>query len=96
MSTHLLHGEALLVVTAGDAENVASKLVTEAATVEFLCHPHVVHSPQLALVIDLDALLAASGRVCNVQLHARKRDIQSTMEEVSLCQGLPVILRAVT
>lgn len=65
----LLHGEALLVVTASDAENVALELVTDGVARDFLTHAAVHEDAELTLIFDLDELLGAIGRVGDVQLH---------------------------
>jgi len=64
----LLHGETLLVVTAGDAEDVASELVAELLSVHLLGDALVVQAAELLLVIDLDELLVSGDGVCNVKL----------------------------
>lgn len=68
----LLHRETLLVVTTGDAHHVALELVAEGIDGNLLGHALVVEDTQLALVGDLNELLAASGRVGNVQLHTHR------------------------
>lgn len=65
----LLHGEALLVVAAGDAEDVALELRADAVALDFLAHAFLHEAAQLALVFDLDELLGAVGRVGDVELH---------------------------
>lgn len=64
----LLHRETLLVVTSGDADDVSLELVTKSIDGDLLGHALVVEDAQLALVVNLNELLAASGRVGNVQL----------------------------
>jgi hypothetical protein len=66
----LLHGETLLVVSAGDAEDVALELVADGVTGDLLAHALLHEDGELALIFDVDELLAAVGRVGNVQLHA--------------------------
>lgn len=65
----LLHGEALLVVAAGDSEDVALELVADAVAGHLCAHALLHEDAQLALILDLDQLLRAVGRVGNVQLH---------------------------
>ena len=65
----LLHGEALLVVAAGDAEGVAGELVAHAVARHLLAHAPVHEDAELALLVDLDELLRAIGRVGHVELH---------------------------
>jgi hypothetical protein len=69
----LLHREALLVVAAGDPKDVALVLVAEVGAVDLGGHAQVVQRPQLALILDLDADLAARGRVGDVELEGRGR-----------------------
>jgi hypothetical protein len=65
----LLHREALLVVAAGDAEDVALKLVADAVARDLLAHTAVHEDAQLAVILDLDQLLRAIVGVGNVELH---------------------------
>ena len=65
----LLHGETLLVVAAGDLEDVALELVAQAVALDFGAHATVHEDAQLALIVDLDQLLRAVGRVGDVELH---------------------------
>ncbi|KAG7274524.1 hypothetical protein CRUP_025717 [Coryphaenoides rupestris] len=67
----LLHGEALLVVAAADAHHVA--LEEEEEPPGGVCgdlgrHPLLVESPQLALIVHFDQLLAASRGEGDVEL----------------------------
>ncbi len=64
----LLHREALLVVAAGDAEDVALPLVAEGFGLDFLAHALLVEAADLLLVVDLEEFLRARGRVRYVQL----------------------------
>lgn len=65
----LLHREALLVVAAGDLEDVALELVADAVAGHFGPHPAVHEHPELALVFDFDQFLRPVGREGDVQLH---------------------------
>ena len=65
----LLHGEALLVVAAGDLEDVALELVANGVAGDFLTHAAVHEDAELALILNIDELLRAVGRVGDVQLH---------------------------
>ena len=65
----LLHGEALLVVAAGDAELVAFEFVADAVAGDFGAHASVHEDAEFALVFDLDELLGAVGWVGDVELH---------------------------
>jgi len=65
----LLHWETLLVVTAGDLEDVALELVADAVSGNLLAHSLVHEDTELAVIFDLDELLAAIGREGDVQLH---------------------------
>jgi len=58
----LLHGETLLVITAGDAEDVASEFVADAVTWDFGTHSLIHEDAEFSLIFDLDELLAAIGR----------------------------------
>merc|ERR1712159_231849 len=65
----LHHREALLVVSAGDAEAVALELVTEAVAVHFLGHTLVEEWQQFLVLFDADALLEARLGAAHVELH---------------------------
>ena len=65
----LLHWETLLVVAAGDSEDVALELVADAVTWDFLTHAAVHEDTELALIFDVDQLLRAVGWEGDVQLH---------------------------
>jgi hypothetical protein len=69
MHNALLHRKALLVVAAGDLEDVAFELVADAVTGNLLAHTAVHEDAQLAVVINLDELLRAILGIRNVQLH---------------------------
>ena len=65
----LLHREALLVVSAGDSEDVALELVANAVAGHFLAHAAVHEDAELALIFDLNQLLGAVVGVGDVELH---------------------------
>lgn len=65
----LLHGETLLVVTAGDLENVALELIADGVTGNFLTHAFVDENTETALIIDFDELLSAVGGISDIELH---------------------------
>merc|ERR1719443_712638 len=65
----LLHGESLLVVASSDAENVALELISESVALNLSAHPLLVERTNLELIVDLDELLAAGGRVGQIDLH---------------------------
>lgn len=65
----LLHRETLLVVSTGDAEDVALELVADAVAGDFVTHAAVHEDAELALVFDLDQLLGAIVGVGDVELH---------------------------
>lgn len=65
----LLHWEALLVVSAGDSEDVALELVADAVTGDLLAHTAVHEDAELALVFNLNQLLRAIVGVRDVELH---------------------------
>jgi len=59
----LLHREALLVVTAGDLEDVALEFVANTIAGDFVAHAAIHKDTELALIFDLDELLRPVGRV---------------------------------
>ena len=65
----LLHREALLVVAAGDAEDVAFELVTDAVARDFGAHAAVHEDAEFALIFDFDQLLRAVGGIGDIELH---------------------------
>ena len=65
----LLHGKALLVVAAGDFEDVAFELGGDAVAGDFLAHALVHEAAEFAVVFDFDELLGAVGGVGDVELH---------------------------
>ena len=69
MHDALLHGEALLVVAAGDFEDVAFELGGDAVAGDFLAHALVHEAAEFAVVFDFDELLGAVGGVGEVELH---------------------------
>jgi hypothetical protein len=64
----LTHGEALLVVAARDAEDVAGELLAEHGAVDFLGHAALVQVLEALFVVDFDDLLEAGGGHCDVDL----------------------------
>jgi len=65
----LLHGEALLVVTAGDLEDVALELLAHKRTIELSSHASVVKGTDILLFVNFNLFLATSSGVRNVELH---------------------------
>lgn len=65
----LLHREALLVVSAGDSEDVAFEFVANGVSRNFVAHASIHEDTKLALIFDFDELLGAVGRVGDVELH---------------------------
>lgn len=59
----LLHWETLLVVSSGDLEDVALELITNGVTWDLSTHALLHEDAELALVLNLDHLLAAIGRL---------------------------------
>jgi hypothetical protein len=59
----LLHGETLLVVAAGNLEDVALEFITNRVTRDFLTHAALHEDTETALIFDLDQLLGAIGGV---------------------------------
>ena len=71
----LLHREALLVVAAGDFEDVAFEFGRDAVTLDLRAHT-LLHEPaEFALVFDLDEFLGAVGWVGDVELHPDDRGL---------------------
>lgn len=69
MHDALLHRETLLIVAAGDLEDVALEFGGDAVTRDFLAHAFVHEGAQFAFVLDLDEFLGAIGWVGDVELH---------------------------
>mmetsp|Transcript_28863 Transcript_28863/g.71984 ORF Transcript_28863/g.71984 Transcript_28863/m.71984 type:complete len:274 (-) Transcript_28863:26-847(-) len=69
----LHHGEALLVVAAGDAEDVALELVTQTVARHLSSHALVEEGQELPVILDLHRLLLTIGGVRDVDLHRRPR-----------------------
>jgi hypothetical protein len=63
----LLHRETLLVVTTGDLEDVALKLVADGVTGNLLAHALVQEDADLLFIVDFDQLLGAVGGVAVVE-----------------------------
>jgi hypothetical protein len=62
----LLHGEALLVVAAGDSDDVALPVITEQVGFDFGAHTLLIEDSKLVLIDDFEELLTASRRERNV------------------------------
>lgn len=65
----LLHWKTLLVVAAGDPEDVALELIADAVARNFLTHATVHEDAELALIFNLDQFLGAIVGVGDVELH---------------------------
>ena len=65
----LLHRETLLVVAAGNFEDVAFEFGADAVAGDFVAHAAVHEDAEFALIFDLDELLCTIGRVGDVELH---------------------------
>lgn len=65
----LLHRETLLVVAAGDPEDVALEFVANAVTGDLVAHTAVHEDAELALIFNLDQLLRPIVGVGDVELH---------------------------
>ena len=65
----LLHRKPLLVVAAGDLEDVAFEFGADAVALDFRAHAFFHEAAQFALVFDFDEFLGAIGRVGDVELH---------------------------
>lgn len=88
----LLHRETLLVVAAGDPEDVALELVANAVAGNLLTHAAVHEDAELALIVDLNQLLRAVGRVGNVELHL---DGSGVKIERTRCRGAGAVVAVV-
>jgi hypothetical protein len=64
----LPHGEALLVVAPGDAEDVPGEFLAEDGAIDLLGHAALVEVVQALLVLNLDDLLKARARAGDVDL----------------------------
>jgi len=62
MHDTLLHRETLLVVAAGDLEDVALELIANGVARNLCTHSLVDEDTELSLIFDLDQLLAAIRR----------------------------------
>jgi len=65
----LLHGKALLVVATSNLEDVALEFITNGVAWDLGAHSLLHEHSQLALILNLNQLLAAIGRVGDVELH---------------------------
>jgi len=61
--------ETLLVVTAGNSEDVALECLTQDFTVNFLTHSSVKEGTDALFIVNFKLFLATSGWVCNIELH---------------------------
>lgn len=59
----LLHGKTLLVITAGDFEDVACEFGSYAVAGDFSAHAAVHEDTEFAVIFDLDELLGSIGRI---------------------------------
>jgi hypothetical protein len=83
----LLHREALLVVAAGDLEDVALELVANAVTRNLRTHAALHEDAKLALIFDLDQLLGAIVGVGNVELH-----LDGGVETIVCCCNVSIVV----
>jgi len=67
----LLHGEALLVISTANAEDVSLEFVADTVTRHFLAHALVIEDAIATLFIDVEELLLSCGRVGDIELHVR-------------------------
>ena len=65
----LLHGEALLVVAARDAEDVAFEFVADAVARDFLTHAAVHEDAEFAFIFNFDQFLGTVGWKGDIELH---------------------------
>lgn len=85
----LLHRETLLVVAAGDLEDVALELIANAVAGHLVTHAAVHEDAQLLLIFNVDEFLRAIGRETDVELHpgSGRRlvlSMKERMDEVSI------------
>jgi hypothetical protein len=64
----LPHGEALLVVTPGDAKDIPGEFIAEDRPIDLLGHAALVKVVQALFVLDLDDLLKAGAGASDVDL----------------------------
>lgn len=64
----LLHGEALLVVSAGNAEHVALPFVAQNVNINFSAHTLFIENTQFVVIDHLKSFLSSRCGVGNVQL----------------------------
>ena len=88
----LLHREALLVVAAGDSEDVALELVADGVAGDFVAHAAVHEDAEFTVVFDFDELLRAVGGEGDVELHL---DGWMVSRIEALLPSLPEVLRLV-
>jgi hypothetical protein len=69
MHDTLLHRKPLLVVTAGDLEDVAFELVAHTVAGNFCAHAAVHEDAEFAVIFDFDQFLRPVGGIGDVQLH---------------------------
>ena len=69
MHNSLLHRKPLLIVAAGDLENIALELGADAVAGDFLAHAAVHEDAEFTLIFDFNELLGTIGRVGDVELH---------------------------
>lgn len=65
----LLHWEALLVVAAGDLEDVALELVANGVALDLLAHTLVVENSNTLFIVNFNQLLSAVGWVRDIELN---------------------------
>lgn len=70
----LLHGEALFVVSAGNAEDVALPFVTEMVSFDFSAHTFLVEHSQNVVIDHLKGFLGPGTGVRDVQLKREKKN----------------------
>jgi len=75
----LFHGETLLVVAAGDFENVTFEFVADTVARDFSSHALVHENAETSLIIDLDELLTAIGRVRDIELHCAQMKLSRSL-----------------
>lgn len=89
----LCHAEALLVVAAADAEDIAFEVVAERVACNLVRDALVVEGAQLVVVLDLDHLLGARHRVGNVELTRQQHNRESGRRSAGAVDGATIMLR---
>jgi len=74
----LLHGESLLVVSSGDAEDITLPFVTQGVGGDLSAHALLVEWTNLVFIVDFEQFLASRRREGHVELHGDAARNRST------------------